>query len=228
MIKNCDKIIDSTKLYHNMYEVKLAKAIHQYANNNLFGVIILDMSKRIMNEVMTLAEHEGIKIFYQDTDSMHIEKSRMEDLKKAYKEKYGRELDGADMGQFHSDFDELKGDVYATNSIFLGKKAYVDLLENDKGEHSIHYRMKGIPLDCAKYHAIMKYSDITLDAYKAMSKADKMKIKIDAIWKLYLDLYNGVEIKFDLKLTKERFRRNDKRQQETVSKFTRRVSFKTK
>lgn len=31
------------------------------------------MSKRVMNEVMCLAEDNGIDIKYQDTDSMHIE-----------------------------------------------------------------------------------------------------------------------------------------------------------
>ena len=73
MIKNADKIADVIKIDKNLREVKVAKAIEEYANNNnLFGVTILDMSKRIMNEVMTLAEHEGIQIFYQDTDSMHI------------------------------------------------------------------------------------------------------------------------------------------------------------
>jgi len=31
------------------------------------------MSKRIMNEVMCLAEDLGIEIYYTDTDSMHID-----------------------------------------------------------------------------------------------------------------------------------------------------------
>ena len=38
-----------------------------------------------MNEVMFTAEYLDIKIFYQDTDSMHIEKSRLKDLSKEYK-----------------------------------------------------------------------------------------------------------------------------------------------
>ena len=48
---------------------------------------------------------------------------------------------------------------------------------------------------------------------------------MDALWTLYADLYNNKTIKFDLKLTKERFRRNAARKIETVSKFTRKVSF---
>ena len=228
MIKNADKIklVTSLGKYSNFYEVKVAKTIEEYANNNLFGVTILDMSKRIMNEVMTLAEYEGIKIFYQDTDSMHIEKDRLNDLVKAYKLKYGRDLIGADMGQFHSDFDELTGDVYATKSIFLGKKAYIDILENDKGEHSVHYRMKGIPLKCIKYHALLHYTKLSLEEFKSLSKTDRMNILIDALWKLYLDLYNNKTIEFDLKLTQERFKRNAARKIETVGKFTRNISFK--
>ena len=225
LYKNADKISLVTKLYTNFYEVKVAKAIEEYANNNLFGVTILDMSKRIMNEVMTLAEYLGIKIFYQDTDSMHIEKDRLNDLVEAYKSKYGRDLIGANMGQFHSDFDELTGDVYATKSIFLGKKAYIDILENDKGEHSVHYRMKGIPLECIKYHALMSYTKLSLDEYKLLEKDEKMKVKIDALWALYADLYNNKTIEFDLKLTRERFRRNATRKIESVSKFTRNVCF---
>lgn len=35
--------------------------------------MILDQSKRLMNEVCCLAEDLGIDIYYTDTDSMHIE-----------------------------------------------------------------------------------------------------------------------------------------------------------
>ena len=62
------------------------------------------MSKRIMNEVMCLAEDMKIKINYQDTDSMHIESDKIEGLAKQYFVRYGRELIGKSMGQFHSDF----------------------------------------------------------------------------------------------------------------------------
>ena len=36
------------------------------------GVMILSISKRIMNEVICTAEDNNIEIYYQDTDSMHI------------------------------------------------------------------------------------------------------------------------------------------------------------
>ena len=67
-------------------------------NFNQCGVIILDYSKRIMNEVMCLAEDLKIKMFYQDTDSIHMEDSKVQLLCSEYKKKYGRELIGSALG----------------------------------------------------------------------------------------------------------------------------------
>ena len=69
------------------------------------GVEILSMSKGIMNEVMTLAEDEGLNIWYQDTDSMHINYEEVNLLACAFKAKYDRDLIGEEMSQFHIDFD---------------------------------------------------------------------------------------------------------------------------
>ena len=41
-----------------------------------------------MNEVMTLAEDLGLSIWYQDTDSMHINYEEVELLAKEFKKKY--------------------------------------------------------------------------------------------------------------------------------------------
>ena len=60
-----------------------------------------------MNEVMCLAEDLNIKIYYQDTDSMHIEKDKLELLNNKFKLIYGRDLIGKNLGQFHNDFDEF-------------------------------------------------------------------------------------------------------------------------
>lgn len=49
------------------------------------GATILSMSKRIMNEVITLADG---KIYYQDTDSLHIKEEDIEVLEKDFKKKY--------------------------------------------------------------------------------------------------------------------------------------------
>ncbi|ELP90827.1 hypothetical protein EIN_027460 [Entamoeba invadens IP1] len=87
------------------------KSFDDFFVPNLIGVQTLTMSKRIMNEVMCLAEDLNIPIYYQDTDSMDVLKSRITELEDEYYKKYNRVLRGSDMGQFHPDFDELSGDV---------------------------------------------------------------------------------------------------------------------
>lgn len=139
------------------YKVKLRKRINEHANIAQVGVIILSMSKRIMNEVMCLAEDHGVNIYYQDTDSMHMLQQDVPKLSNLFEAAYGRKLVGKDLGQFHGDFslDGACKNIRSTLSIFLGKKCYYDRLEgeNEKGEvvHGMHVRMKGIPTRCVHY-----------------------------------------------------------------------------
>ena len=87
---------------------------------------------------MVLAHHIGCRIYYQDTDSMHIAKDDLPKLADAFREKYNRELIGKGMGQFHNDFD---GGDHAVESWFIAKKVYLDKL--DTGAY--HIRCKGVP-----------------------------------------------------------------------------------
>ena len=64
-----------------------------------------------------------IKIYCQDTDSIHLNYDDVGTVVKRYKDKYGLELVGEDLGNFHVDFD-LYGattEIYAVGSLFLGK-----------------------------------------------------------------------------------------------------------
>ena len=94
-----------------------------------FGVMVLSMSKKIMNEVICCAEDLSIPVFYQDTDSIHIHQSRLNELADEFKRRYNRELIGKQLGTYHSDFhafcstDEMP---IATCLIFLMKKCYID------------------------------------------------------------------------------------------------------
>ena len=88
-----------------MYYIKKIKTILNHFNYVHWGVEILSTSKRIMNEVMTLAEDKGLSIWYQDTGSMHINYEEVEILAAAFKKRYTRDLIGEDMFQIHSDFD---------------------------------------------------------------------------------------------------------------------------
>jgi hypothetical protein len=163
---------------------KKYKVVNKHFNNVHVGVEILSMSKRIMNRVMCLAEDLGIKIYYQDTDSMHLEDSKIKKLAKAYKKKYNKVLIGKGMGQFHTDFDmEDCKDIVAIESIFLGKKSYIDKLKGiniktGEIEYGYHIRLKGIPQTTIDYVCELKYG------------GDPMK--------LYEDMYNGSTIHFDL------------------------------
>ena len=203
-IKTDTKFIPDNKInhyvfehYHNIDSIKQVaesdiwmitenKQLEKQFNNCIFGVSVLSMSKRIMNEVMCLAEDLKIPIYYQDTDSMHIEHDKLELLSNEYRKIYNRDLIGENiMGRFHNDFDELP-DAYCTFHISLGKKMYYDALANDKGEHAEHFRMKGIPNDTIKDYANKHFNGNVKD--------------------LYMYLYEGNSINFDLNATKVNFK----------------------
>lgn len=193
-------------------KVNSVKRLDEHFNIAQVGVCILSMSKRIMNEVMCLAEDKGFDIYYQDTDSMHLKDVDIAPLSEAFQNKYGKELIGKNMGQFHSDFD-LKGcdNIIAIRSIFLGKKSYIDELQgtNEKGEivTGYHIRMKGIPSKCLLY------------------ASDKNGFKNP--FELYQSLYNGRQIEFDLTNDGEKanFKFNKDYSCETLSIFKRNISF---
>ena len=115
------------------------------------------------------------------------------------------------MGQFHTDFD-LKGsvgDIHATESIFLGKKCYVDKLQGyDKDGNEVndyHIRMKGVPSDCIIYKAQQEYGGDIIALYK--------------------DLYDGKELTFNLLAVKPKFEMCKNMTIISRTQFNRRISF---
>jgi len=182
--KNYNSVVEYSKLDDcDKWVVKVLKPINEHFNNAPVGVEILSMSKRIMNEVMCLAEDNDLKIYYQDTDSMHIDYDDVEVLENKFQEKYNRILTGKQLGQFHIDFD-LKGaveDIKAVNSIFLGKKCYIDELVSKDQEGNVikdyHIRMKGVPNATIKYTAEQRGQSLL---------------------ELYQSLYDGEAVEFDL------------------------------
>ena len=85
------------------------------------------------------------------------------------------------MSQFHTDFDSdiLKGEVLAKRSIFLGKKCYIDELYSEESGDKVdyHIRLKGIPNPSILHYC--KINNITP-------------------YELYIKLYNGETIEFDM------------------------------
>jgi len=185
-----DKFIDKNynyiKSYQELYSkgsfkkyiVKMEKGIEEHFNNAPAGVEVLAMSKRIMNEVMCLAEDNGLEIYYQDTDSMHIKECDIKTLAEKYEQLYHRELIGKNMGQFHSDFDSdvIKEDIHATESIFLGKKCYIDKLEGkDENGNAVvdyHIRMKGVSNNAIKHKAKIEKRNF-IEIYKSLLDCNK-------------------------------------------------------
>lgn len=175
------------------------------------GVSVLSMSKRIMSEVMCLAEDNDYGVYYTDTDSIHIDSEDTKILAKLWDEKYGGKPDrtyhrltdfirpkkmigcGDDsyMGQFHNDFDlpgVSKDKEHLTRSVLfigLGKKCYMDLLEGfDKDDNIIygyHIRMKGVSNDAL--------------LWGARGYDENMR---EGVRKLYEHLYAGHSETFDL------------------------------
>jgi hypothetical protein len=150
------------------------------------GGMILSMARRIMNEPMNLANALGIYIMYQDTDSMHLVDSlnnnpsyidKLQILQDMYYDMYDRKLVGEELGQFG--FDLKYPDhhtIYSRKALFLGKKVYLHIVDGTNNEGNIesynYARMKGI-----NSHALSEYKDY---------------------YDLYLRMYEGEEIKFDL------------------------------
>jgi len=152
-MKNYFKVNKAYQIDGGKWALEVNKQIDSFFNNTLFGVQVLSMSKRIMNEVMCLAEDLNLNIYYQDTDSMHIELDHLEILEREFESKFGRNLRGSDMGQFHPDFEPVvKGGKVPVSieSFFIGKKTYIDKLVDEEGNIGYHIRMKGIPLDTIK------------------------------------------------------------------------------
>ena len=167
--------------------VKKHKSILDHFNNAHVGVEVLSKSKNIMNKVMCMGEDLGLKMYTQDTDSIHIDYDEVAILEEHYNKKYGTELIGNDMGQFHIDFDldGSIGDIWATDSIFLGKKSYIDKLESrdkdNKPIYGFHIRMKGITSSSIDYTTKLNSKDGSLDymgLYEKLFKGDMVNFDL--------------------------------------------------
>lgn len=194
-------------------KVETIKTIDTHFNNVHCGVEILSMSKRIMYEVMTLAEDKNYNMYITDTDSIHIDSDKVELLGNDFKEKYNRVLIGNDMGQFHTDF-ELDGaeeEIFAVDSVFLGKKCYCDRLKSkDKDGNDIygyHIRMKGVPVDSIIYKANEEFDGDVIELYNRLYEDPNG---------LEFDLLAGGKVRFEFNTNMTIINKNE---------FKRRVKF---
>ena len=143
---------------------------------------------------------------------MHVNYDDVDKTVDRYKDKYGLELVGEDLGNFHVDCDlyGATSEIYAVGSLFLGKNTYIDVLESTdkhgKTINSEHIRMKGIHTSCIQYYA-EQHNISVLDMYKK--------------------LYNNEVIKFGLTNDGNKFvcRNNKDHTISNVSDFTRKCQY---
>ena len=214
---NYIKSMEQSENSSNVY-IKYIKSINRHFNFPQFGVNVLAYSKHLMNTVMCTAEQANIDIYYQDTDSIHIKEEDLPLLADRFNEKYNRELIGSNLGQFHSDFDSIassdqikeaasqgiKYQVWSKKLIALGKKSYLDILEDNLGNIGYHARMKGVPNQC-----------LTI-------KCQELGITLE---ELYMNLYNGNEVEFDLLKGCAGFKLTNTFEQYTRDNFSRKLRF---
>ena len=201
---------------YNKYKVESMGASPYKIHYNMchIGNEILSMSKRIMNEIICLAEDNDIKIYYQDTDSLHILMKDIEKLETLYLEKYNKILRGEEMGNFQNDF-KLKYYKDDDGKILIDEKNYV--LDNEK-----EFKFKGYKSykckNLSAIESIILTKKIYLDVLKGYDEnnnivygyyyrmkgipdscirytANKLNISIRD---LYLLMYCGANIEFDL------------------------------
>lgn len=205
--KNYSIIKEIQKLDNGSYKIKIYKSIIEHQNFSSCGVEVLAMSKRIMNELMTLGD--DLDIHYQDTDSIHINYSQLPTLIERYEKTYKRDLIGKDLSQFHNDL-EINGveHEYYNRAIYLGKKCYIEEVD-DNGKFIYNIRMKGVSEDAI------------------LDKCKELKL---TPFEIYEKLYNDEEIEFDLccRGNKICFNYENIMRISTLPKFIRKVSFLSK
>lgn len=213
---NTATMISSTKISEELYMLEEHKAIHNHFSLPQVGIEILSVSKRIMNEVICLAEDLDIKMYYQDTDSIQMEDGKIDELSIEYKKLYNKDLMGKELGQFSSDFDNTSTDRPAVSkeSIYLGKKCYINkisCLNNGVETFEYHCRMKGIPSSCIKNFQCKNLSSSSNKSY-------------DNVLDIYKDLYNKEIIEFEL-IDKLAFKYNKNFTFSHYDEFKRKIAF---
>ena len=183
--KNYNHIDTYTQINETLWHYKINKSVNEHFSRCHIGVNVLSMSKRIMNQVICLCEDSQIRVYYQDTDSLHLDFNKTKDLADLYRKKYNKELYGKYLLQFSSDFavneKNISSDyeVRAVESYFIGKKCYIDKLKfkdsNNKVKYEYHCRLKGIP------NSLIKNK---MNTYKRLYKGEEIKFDLSEVIKL--------------------------------------------
>ncbi len=190
------------------------KAIDRHYNQQHVAAMILETSKHLMRKVLLLQQRIesplAQQIFYTDTDSIHVSEMAWRELELIYKTKYGEQLEGKALGQFHSDFElegtfmirdhqlvptdldtsVLKGgSLYSRKLIVCGKKAYLDILTSTENlELEVyHFRLKGIPETSIVCKCNSSYEGQIERMYEDLSTGMRMSFTLSGLFKTGLD-----------------------------------------
>ncbi len=238
MSKNFNEIEQSEHMCDSdLMKFKLIKPINNHYNFSPFGIIILSMSKRIMNEVFSVARNANVDLYYQDTDSFFVKAADLPTIESKYSDSFGdsvvrHELIGGELGQFHRDFKSITASSakpVGRKSLFISKKCYCIQLLDSEGNIAFHVRTKSITPNAIKNKASDMFPNavhcefngkhfVPIGDYDDSSEFD--------VFKLYEHLYAGNEVVFDL--VDEYTPRFDMRRDKTVrskSHFYRTVRF---
>jgi hypothetical protein len=140
----------------------------------------------------------GVMIHYTDTDSMHIEADGVQRVADEFKKIYGKDMLGKGVGQFHVDFDfkssfmreqsgllgmanseiSAKGEIFAVESIFLGKKSYIDVIEDEDNQRAYHIRLKGIPSRCIINKCNDSYAGDPMAMFQALHNGEPVDFSL--------------------------------------------------
>ena len=95
--------LDNALEANGRYYTKEVKSVMSHFNYVHCGVGIPPMSKRIMNKVLDVSNDCGVQIYYQGTDSAHLNYDGVDEIVKKYTQKHNQDLAGDGLGNFHVD-----------------------------------------------------------------------------------------------------------------------------
>lgn len=128
----------------------------------LFGSIVLCMSRRINNRLLFALEQSQVYALYGDTDSCMFDSQFLPNIRDEYRRLWNMELEGSELGQFHSDFESIPGcidnDAIRSSKMWLvGKKIYCHETYGPGPNGTIvygrQYKCKGVPKKSIDYAA---------------------------------------------------------------------------
>ena len=147
-----------------------------------FGCEVLAGSRAVICPVSALVELITKQpCLYTDTDSLHLYGWQVDAIAPHFKQYFGIDMIGKELGQFHVDFEPRtfkKGETCLGSSFFcgVGKKMYIDELRGSQGSCEFHRRAKGIRAEyLSKEEYLRLYYGETL--YKNLDECGAVQIR---------------------------------------------------